>query len=159
MPEVILSFLYRPQSQQWLLFVLLGMGSLVAEAALLDFPAWRQWQRSEVRYLQQSTVLNQKRKKLASLPSLVQLRALCNQAKAPEPPRMTPMMLLARTNVRVRHWKSGSPAQIQLWLNWPEVKDIFGRIASLYPAWSAGDFTLGRQKDVLEMTLWLQTGD
>lgn len=159
MPEFILSFLYRPRSQQWLLFVLLGMGSLVAEVAVLDFPAWRLWQRSEVRYLQQTTALKQQRKKLASLPPLAQLREWCHEATMPEAPRITPVALLTRQNVRIRHWKNGSPAQIQLWLSWPEVKDIFGRIASLYPAWSAGDFTLGRQNDVLEMTLWLHTGD
>ncbi len=159
MPEFILSILYRPRSQQWLLFVLLGIGSLVAEVAVLDFPVWRLWQRSEVRYLQQTAALNQKRKKLASLPSLVQLRTLCQEAVSPEVPRITPVVRLTRQNVRIRHWKNGSPAQIQLWLSWPEVKDIFGGIASLYPAWSAGDFTLSRQKDVLEMTLWLHTGD
>lgn len=159
MPEFVLSILYRPRRQQWVLFVLLGICSLMAEAAILDFSAWRLWQRSEARYLQQTTVLNQQRKKLASLPSLVQLREWCNEAITPEVPRITPIGLLTRQSIRIRHWKNGSPAQIQLWLNWPEVKDIFGRLASLYPAWSAGDFTLARQNDVLEMTLWLHTGD
>ena len=159
MPEFILSFLYRPQSQQWRMFILLGICCLFAEAAVLDLPVWRQWQRSEARFLQQSAALNQQRKKLASLPSLSQLRALCHAAEAPDLPRITPVMLLSRQNIRIRRWKNGAPAQIQLWLNWPEVKDVFGRIASLQPVWSAGDFTLGRQSEVLEMTLWLHTSE
>jgi|GEM_PF-7019227 len=161
MNDTCLSLLFRPPSQQWIVFSVLSASVILSACYITLLPEWRRYQYSEQRYLQQRRILTEKRQQYAELATPEQLRILWQSDHEGQKEKGAGLLeqLLSPGQRKVIRWRNGAqPVELQLELRWPDVTELFLQMAQLNPPMYPGRFSLENRSESderLQLAIWL----
>ena len=162
MNDTSLSLLFRPPSQQWMVFSFLSASVILSACFMVILPEWRRYQYSEQRYLQQRMILTEKRQQYVQLATPEQLRVLWQSESEVLQQKNAGSLeqLLSASHRKVIRWRNGArPVELQLELRWPDVPELFLQMAQLNPPMYPGRFSLenrSESEERLQMAIWLK---
>ena len=161
--EMLLRWLSMAEKWRWLTLAGLLAGILLLACLLWLAPAWRQQRHQQAEALQQQQGYQQLLAPLRHLPALQAIQTrnqqlLDDMVRAGAP--FSLYTLLQRSGGELDRWQPASrDSQLQLWLEWPQLRQLFAYLAACEPAPALKAFTVQHKAERLYATFQLELND